>query len=234
MMPSLSGPRQPPASGGKPRELVILVHGYGADGNDLIGLSPYLARVLPGAALVAPHGPEACEMSPMGRQWFSLGAYDPERMRRDPAFRQGLQGAMLEGALEVAPVLDAFIDEELDRAGLDDSRLALVGFSQGTMMALQVGLRRRRACACIVGFSGSLVGAERLKGEITARPPILLVHGDADEVVPVGALFDAVAGLGAAELSVLWHVSRGAGHTIAPDGLELACRFLAETLGQRR
>ncbi len=229
-MTSLSGPRQPPASGGAPSELVILVHGYGADGNDLIGLGPDLARVLPGALFVAPHGPEACEMAPMGRQWFSLGGYDPERMRRDPAFRQDMRGAMAEGALKAAPVLDAFIDQELEGAGLDENRLALVGFSQGTMMSLQVGLRRRSACACIVGFSGSLVGAERLGDEIATRPPILLVHGDADETVPLGSLFEAVAGLGAAELSVLWHVSRGAGHTIAPDGLELACGFLAEAL----
>ena len=232
-MPSLSGPRQAPASGAKPKALVILLHGYGADGNDLIGLSPYLARVLPGAAFVSPHAPEVCEMTPMGRQWFSLGAYDPERMRRDPAFRQRMHGAMLEGALKVAPVLDAFIDAELARAGLDESRLALMGFSQGTMMALQVGLRRRRPAACIVGFSGSLVGAERLKGEITVRPPILLVHGDVDDVVPFASLFEAVAGLGAAQLSVRWHVSRGAGHTIAPDGLDLACQFLAEALGRQ-
>ncbi|MEE8248120.1 MAG: prolyl oligopeptidase family serine peptidase [Alphaproteobacteria bacterium] len=232
MTPSLSGPRQAPASGGTPEALVILLHGYGADGNDLIGLSPYLARVLPGAAFVSPHAPEACEMSPMGRQWFSLGAYDPERMRRDPAFREQARGAMLEGALKVAPTLDAFIDAELARAGLDESRLALVGFSQGTMMSLQVGLRRRRPAACIVGFSGSLVGAERLKREITVRPPILLVHGDTDDVVPFASLFEAVAGLGAAQLSVLWHVSRGAGHTIAPDGLDLACQFLAEALGR--
>lgn len=231
MTPSLSGPRQAPASGGTPKALVILLHGYGADGNDLMGLSPYLAKVLPGAAFVSPHAPEACEMTPMGRQWFSLGAYDPERMRRDPAFRQQARGAMLEGALKVAPTLDAFIDAELDRAGLDESRLALVGFSQGTMMSLQVGLRRRRPAACIVGFSGSLVGAERLKGEITVRPPILLVHGDADDVVPPDALPAAVAGLEAAGVTVRHHTCPGLGHGLDDDGIRLGMAFLTDIFG---
>ena len=226
----LDGPRRPPASGGAPRQLVILVHGYGADGNDLIGLSPHWARLLPEAGFVAPHAPEACALSPMGRQWFGLDDYDANRMRRDPAYTEAMFAHMLEGAQAVAPALDAFIDGELARAGLDDRHLALVGFSQGTMLSLHVGLRRARACAGILGFSGSLVGPELLLAEIRARPPILLVHGDADEVVPVQALLTAVSGLAAAELSVEWHVSPGTGHGIAPDGLELGGRFLARNL----
>ncbi len=228
--PALDGPRLPPAAGGAPRQLVILVHGYGADGDDLIGLGSHWAAGLPEAGFVAPHAPEACARSPMGRQWFDLGDYDPERMRGDEAFTAAKFALMLEGAQAVAPALDAFIDAELARAGLDDRHLALVGFSQGTMLALHVGLRRPRALAGIVGFSGSLVGPERLAGEIRARPPILLVHGDADEVVPVQALPAAVAGLGAVELLVEWHVSPGTGHGIAPDGLELGGRFLARNL----
>jgi phospholipase/carboxylesterase len=229
--PDLNGPRQPSASGGTPRQLVILLHGYGADGNDLIGLAPHWARLLPEAEFVSPHAPEACELSPMGRQWFSLSNYDPNLMRRDPAYTQEMYGRMREGAQAVAPTLDAFIDRELERTGLDDRQLALVGFSQGTMMSLQVGLRRPQTCAGILGFSGSLVGSERLPDEIRARPPVLLIHGDADEVVPVQALFAAVAGLGAAELAVEWHVSQGTGHGIAPDGLELGGDFLARVLG---
>ncbi len=226
----LTGPRQPPAYGGPARQLVVFLHGYGADGNDLIGLAPHLARVLPGAAFVSPHAPEPCAMAPMGRQWFSLSNYDPMRLRRDPAYTEQMFEAMREGARQAAPALDAFLDKELSRTGLTDDKLALVGFSQGTMMALQVGLRRRRPPACIVGFSGSLVGAERLTDEAIVRPPILLIHGDADEVVPVTALFEALGGLGRAELSVEWHISPGIGHGIAPDGLEIATGFLAEKL----
>ena len=229
----LDGPRRPPASGEAPRQLVILVHGYGADGNDLIGLSPHWARLLPEAGFVAPHAPEACALSPMGRQWFGLDDYDANRMRRDPAYTEAMFAHMLEGAQAVAPALDAFIDGELARAGLDDRHLALVGFSQGTMLSLHVGLRRARACAGILGFSGSLVGPELLLAEIRARPPILLVHGDADEVVPVQALLTAGSGLAAAELSVEWHVSPGTGHGIAPDGLELGGRFLARNLAAK-
>lgn len=229
-LPQLSGPRQPPASGRPARQLVILLHGYGASGDDLIGLAPHLARLLPDAEFVAPNAPERCEISPMGYQWFGMHNYDPALMRRDPRYTEEMRALMLEGALRAAPVIDRFIDQELRRSGLSDSRLGLVGFSQGTMMSLQVGLRRRQPCAAIVGFSGSLVGAERLRHEVTTRPPILLVHGDADELVPVEALMEAVSALGAAELSVQWHVSQGTGHGIAPDGLDLGGHFLAQAL----
>ena len=233
-LPQLSAPRRPPARGGKSEHLVMLLHGYGASGDDLIGLAPYLAPLLPDAEFVSPNAPERCAITPMGHQWFAMPDYEPERMRHDGHYRQSTRAEMLAGALGAAPVLDNFIDQELRRSGLGEERLALLGFSQGTMMALHVGLRRPRPCAGIAGFSGSLVGAERLKREVTARPPILLVHGDADELVPVEALFEAVAALGAAELSVEWHVSPGAGHGIAPDGLELAGRFLAQALSGAR
>ena len=230
MAPDLSGPRQAPAYGGPARQLVVLLHGYGADGADLIGLAPQLGQVLPGAAFVSPHGPEACEMAPVGRQWFSLADYDPGLMRRDPRHRDAVRVRMLEGTQGAAPVLDRFLDQELERAGLDESRLAILGFSQGTMMALYVGLRRARAPACIVGFSGSLVGADRLAEEARSKPPLLLVHGDADETVPVDALFSALQGLAAAELGAEWHISPGTGHGIAPDGLRLAAGFLRHYL----
>ena len=229
-LPQLSGPRRPPARAGKSQHLVILLHGYGAGGDDLIALTPHLARFLPHAEFVSPNAPERCTIAPLGHQWFAMPDYEPERMRRDGHFRQRMRAGMLAGALGAAPVLDSFIDKELRRTGLGEERLALLGFSQGTTMALQVGLRRLTPCAGIAGFSGSLLGAERLEREVTARPPILLVHGDADDLVPIEALFEAVAALGAAELAVTWHVSTGTGHGIAPDGLELAGRFLAGAL----
>ncbi len=232
-MQQLTGPRLLPAGGAPPRQLVILLHGYGADGNDLIGLAPHWQRRLPEAVFVSPHAPEPCQMSAAGRQWFSLGRYDPTRMRRDPTQTAAVQDEMLAGAEGVAPVLDDFIDQELARYGLTDANLALVGFSQGTMMSLFVGLRRPRAPACILGFSGSLPGADRLDQEIRQKPPVLLIHGDADDMVPVQSMFDAVAGLGAAGIAVQWHISNGVGHSIAPDGLELGGYFLANALQSR-
>lgn len=213
---TIDGPRLAPAQGGAADSLVILCHGYGADGNDLIGLAPYWQKALPGAAFVSPNAPERCDMSPMGFQWFGITRLDPEEMLR--------------GVTRAAPVLNNFIDQELARHGLDESRLVLVGFSQGTMMSLQVGLRREKSPAAIVGFSGALAGAERLPAEIRVKPPILLIHGDEDEMLPVSRMHDAVQGLGQAGLAVQWHVSRGVGHGIAPDGLQLAGNFIHDAL----
>ena len=213
MVAQINGPRLPAASG-KADRLVIFCHGYGADGNDLIGLGQHWRQLMPTAAFASPHAPERCAMSPMGYQWFPITRLAPDEMLR--------------GVERAAPVLNAFIDAELARLELDGSRLALVGFSQGTMMSLHVGLRRAVAPAAIVGFSGALPGAERLPAEIVSRPPVLLAHGDADEMIPVQALHAAANGLGAAGVAVRWHVSRGIGHGIAPDGLDLAGRFLAD------
>jgi phospholipase/carboxylesterase len=212
----IDGPRQPAANRQPPHKLVILLHGYGADGNDLIGLAPYWARILPDAAFVSPHAPEPCTMSPAGRQWFAIGSFGADERLR--------------GAEKAAPVLNQFIDQELDRYKLDDSRLALVGFSQGTMMALHIGLRRPRPVAGILGFSGALVAPERLPDEITARPPVLLVHGDMDDLLPVESLFQATQGLGAAGVAAEWHISAGCGHSIAEDGLAIGGRFLQQAL----
>lgn len=212
-MTQLNGPRLPAASG-KADRLVIFVHGYGADGNDLIGLGQHWQRLLPTTAFASPHAPERCQMSPMGYQWFGITRMSPEEMLR--------------GVERAAPLLNAFIDAELARLELDASRLALVGFSQGTMMSLHVGLRRAKPPAAIVGYSGALPGAEKLPQEIVSRPPVLLVHGDSDDMIPVQALHMAVNGLGAAGVAVRWHVSRGVGHGIAPDGLDLGGEFLAD------
>jgi len=213
----IDGPRISPASGGDAKSLVVFLHGYGADGNDLIDLGRQFAGNLPDTAFVSPHAPEPCAGAPYGRQWFPLAAMDPRRLYAD-----------VEGA---APALDAFLDAELARYNLSDGNLALVGFSQGTMMALHVGLRRRLGIAGIVGYSGLLAGPEHLAGEIGNRPPVLLVHGDQDQVIPAMALNAATRALEAVDIPVESHISRGVQHGIDLDGLGLGAAFLARTLG---
>lgn len=234
MVQRLTGPRVPPRGGAAPRQLVVLLHGYGANGDDLIALAPYFQQRLPQAAFIAPHAPQPVPGMPPGmdgRQWFALDAYDPQQLRRDPQRAGGVFAAMAAGAERAAPAIHALLDAELARYGLVDADLALVGFSQGTMMALQVGLRRQAPAACILGFSGALVGGgEGAADTWTARPPVMLVHGDADEVVPVEAMFEAGQALAAGGVGVLWHVCRGAPHTIDQEGAALGAAFLAQHL----
>jgi len=218
-MALIDGPRLGPRSG-VARQLVVFLHGYGADGNDLLGIGRQWAEFLPDTAFASPHAPEPCGGAPMGRQWFGLTFRDPgERWR---------------GVVKARPALDAYLDAELQRHGLADDRLALVGFSQGAMMALHVGLRRKTAPGAIVGFSGTLVGGEHLAAEATARPPVMLVHGDRDDVIPVEALFLAAQALAAAEIPVEWHMSPGLGHGIDGEGLMHALGFIDGALGRRR
>ena len=220
-MAPIDGPRLSPRSG-RVKQLVVFLHGYGADGNDLIEIGRQWQRWLPDAAFVAPHAPELCGMAPAGRQWFALTFRDPHERWR--------------GVTQAGPGLDAFLDAELQRHGLKASQLALVGFSQGTMMALHVGLRRAQAPAAIVGYSGLLVledgkGPESLAGQVRAKPPILLVHGDQDDVIPVDALFLSTAALAAAEVCLQWHLSLGIAHGIDAEGLRHGGLFLTQALG---
>jgi len=220
-MAIIDGPRLAPKSG-TTKQLVVLLHGLGADGNDLIELGQQWQDWLPDAAFVAPHAPDPCDSVPFGRQWFPLTLRDPAEFWR--------------GVNDAAPDLEAFLDEELARHELPASKLALVGFSQGTMMALHVGLRRETAPAAIIGYSGLLVlengkGAESLASAIRSKPPILLVHGDRDDVVPVEMLFFAKEVLAEAEVPCQWHLSAGLGHGIDEEGLRQGGLFLAQAFG---
>lgn len=213
----LDGPRLEPKSG-TAKQLVVFLHGYGADGNDLIDIGRAWQGILPNAAFVSPHAPNPCGQSPMGREWFPLTFRDPDERWI--------------GVNAAAPVLQEFLDAELKRRNLPPQALALVGFSQGTMMALHAGLRRAVAPAAIVGFSGMLVAPEQLDpesfmAEITSRPPVLLVHGDQDQVIPVQALMHAAQGLAALDVPAEWHVSPGIGHGIDQEGLRHGGEFLA-------
>ncbi len=220
MAADLDGPRLAPRSG-KARSLVVFLHGYGADGNDLIDIGRAWQELLPDTAFVSPHAPEPCGQAPVGRQWFALTFRDPDERWT--------------GVNKAAPVLEAFLDRELARHGLPPSALALVGFSQGTMMSLHVGLRRAVAPAAIVGYSGMLVLAEKtapeqFAAEIRSRPPVLLVHGSEDELIPVQALLHAAQTLAALEVPTEWHISHGIGHGIDGDGLRHGGEFLARRL----
>ncbi|MGH6850494.1 MAG: alpha/beta hydrolase, partial [Methylocella sp.] len=207
-----------------PEQLVVFLHGYGANGNDLIAIGKQWRNLMPGAAFVAPNAPEPCSQAPGGRQWFRL-------FTRDPNERWA-------GVNKARPVLNAFLDAELDRHGLDDSKLALVGFSQGTMVALHAGLRRARAPAGILGYSGELVAPP--EHQITARlaaakpPPILLVHGSQDELIPAEALFLSAVALAEAKIPCQWHLSIGLGHGIDGEGLVHGGLFLAKCFGLKQ
>ncbi|MEM6851477.1 MAG: dienelactone hydrolase family protein [Pseudomonadota bacterium] len=216
----LDGPRLGPPNDEDPKKIVIFCHGYGANGQDLIGLGAEWRDWIPHAVFVSPNAPEPVPGAPGGFQWFSIvraGALDMELIRT--------------GARKAAPTLNAFIDAELARFGLKDSDLALVGFSQGTMMALHVGLRRPSPPAAIVGYSGLLTDTDGLEG-IGARPnpPIMLIHGDQDPVIPFDATIEASDKLTALGLRVRRHISKNVPHGIGPDGVQLAGAFLADRL----
>ena len=214
MTKQLDGPRLEPR-GRAASALVVLLHGYGANGDDLIALGEGWRRWLPDAAFVAPNAPLTIPGMYGGLQWFPLTLRDPSEYWR------GVEAAR--------PALDRFLDAELARYRLAPGRLVLVGFSQGTMMALHVGLRRAAAPAGIVAYSGLLAGPEHL-GATTARPPVLLIHGEADDLIPVEALHTAREALAQAGLPVEWHVRPGLGHGIDPEGQAMAGSFIAEVL----
>lgn len=220
MTATIDGPRLT-AKSGKARQLVVFLHGYGADGNDLIEIGRQWRAFLPDADFVAPHAPERCAMSPMGRQWFPLTMRDPDERWR--------------GVIAARPTLDAFLDKELSSRGLDERALALVGFSQGTMMALHTGLRRATAPRAILAYSGVLVqGPDQPVADRPLQnppPATLLVHGEADELIPVEALLLSANALADMGVPTQWHLSAGLGHGIDNAGLIHGALFLAQSFG---
>jgi phospholipase/carboxylesterase len=216
MATELDGARWGPASGAAPRQLVVLLHGVGADGNDLIDLAPHWSRAAPEALFVAPHAPFAYDMADFGRQWFSLQDRSPARLAA--------------GVRHAAAALEGFLAAESARLGLAPSALALMGFSQGAMTALFAGLRRREAPACILAYSGALLAPDSLTAELACRPPVLLAHGEADEVVPAAASRAAESALRAAGVPVEALYLPRLGHGIDDAGLSAGALFLQRYL----
>ena len=201
-----------PASGEKPRQLVVILHGWGADGANLIDLADLYRKALPHAQFIAPNAPDVCEVNPFGFQWFSLNnrSYD----------------AMHKGVTTATAKLNAFLDEQLQLLGLTNKDLALVGFSQGTMLALHAALRRTPGIAGVLGYSGALLGAEHLSSEIKEKPPICLIHGDVDDVVPFASLALAQQGLKPHGIPLTTHRRPFLGHSIDMEGIQIGAEFL--------
>ncbi|MEX0809601.1 MAG: dienelactone hydrolase family protein [Dongiaceae bacterium] len=214
---SLDGPRHEPASG-NPQSIVVLLHGYGADGHDLISLAPLWARVLPQTLFVSPHAPFPCEINPMGKQWYGFEGMTPEMI--------------LAATRAAASLVDGYIDALIGETGVPASRIALAGFSQGAMMALHIAPRRRDALAGVIGFSGRLIAPELLATETITRPPILLVHGDADPVVPFESMQPAADALRAAGFDVVAEKRPNVPHAIDQVGLAMGGRFLVDAFAQ--
>ncbi|MGB0920166.1 MAG: alpha/beta hydrolase [Alphaproteobacteria bacterium] len=217
----LDGPRLAPQRG-QPDSLVVFAHGFGSSGDDLIGLAEAWQAALPTTYFVAPDGPEAVPGMPAhmpGYQWFDLA---------------GDRSGMAQKVATANTLFDSFLDRELARHKLTADRLVLVGFSQGTMLSLHCGVRRAVAPAAILGYAGALAdSAEVVKAEATAKPPVMLIHGEQDDRIPAQAALAAAQGLGAAEIPVQWTIRPNLGHSIDEAGVAMGARFILAALSGR-
>ena len=218
-MTTLTGPRAD-AKSGTAKSLVILLHGYGANGDDLFGLSQPLSQYMPDTVFRAPNAPEQSSVNPMGYQWFPIPWLDGSTEdQRDAGFKSAVG------------LLNDYITQSMEEEGVTPARTALIGFSQGTMMSLYVAPRRDEAIACVTGFSGRLIPGDDLAAEAKVRPPVLLVHGDMDEMINVSEMSVAETALRSAGFDVSSHIEQGIGHGIGPQGLGLCLKFMTQHLG---
>lgn len=209
---SLKTYSRPPQSGGKPKQIVLFLHGLGANGMDLLSLAAYWAKDLPDAVFVSPDAPFPCDMAPVGFQWFSLQEWTPE--------------SMLKGVEDAVPILNQYIDQLLQHYDLQDKDLALVGFSQGTMMSLYAGPRRSEKIAGILGYSGALIGEAGLADAAIQKPPVHLIHGEADQIVPVSAFHHATEILRKNGFVVSGYTTPYLQHGIDEEGIQSGLGFL--------
>jgi len=212
----LDGPSYGPHSGGPVKQIILLLHGYGSNGDDLISFADVWRDVFPDALFLSPNAPEPVPFSYGGYQWFAIDELTAE--------------AMAAGVARAAPVINRFIDRQLERHGLTERDMALVGFSQGTMMSLYVGPRRERQLAGILGYSGLLTDPAALAREVRTRPPVMLIHGAADPMVPVASMHAAESALTGLGFEVSSHISPGLGHGVDQVGLQLGADFVSRAL----
>ena len=198
--------------------LVLFLHGYGSSGADLMNFADFWEASMPNVAFVAPDGPTPAKEG--GFQWVGK--------------RPGADPKLYDDAVAVQPIIDVFVDEELARLNLDASRLAIVGFSQGTLMTLHMGLRRKVAPAALLGYAGGLVGRERLAEEMTARPPVMLINGELDELAPVYGMHVAVKALSEAGVVVAGQAVPNLDHAVNADALIFGGRFLLSAFAYRQ
>ena len=213
----LSGPEIGPASGGPAKKIIVFVHGYGADGNDLISLGQHFAQAVPDAAFISPNAPYRCDGSPYGYQWYDVWMKDREE--RLAAIRS------------TAAIFDNFIDQQLARHELAEEDLVLVGFSQGTMMSLFTAPRRENPVAGLVGYSGRMEAPDLLKDEIRSKPQVVMVHGDSDELLPLSEMETAAAALRENGVAVDTHIRPGLGHGIDEEGIRIGREFVETVFG---
>ncbi len=210
------GFESPPLSGSAD-SLCVMIHGYGADGSDMIGVAAEMSTFLPNTHFMAPNGPEPCPTAPGYYQWYAIGG--------------GRQGADL-GAAAIAPLINRYADIQLERLGLDDSRLIMLGFSQGGGVMIEAALRRSHCCAALLCFTGAIRNRDKLADEITARPPTMLIHGELDEVVPIRHVVNTAQILEQHGIDVRYHICAGIGHTLNEEGAYMGAMFIAEMLGE--
>lgn len=204
---------------GKAESIVFFMHGYGANGQDLLGIGEFFSESLPNTMFIAPDAPWKCAMSPVGYQWFPIPWID------------GSSEQEANEKLEIASKeIDRWIDEILANESLDSRNAFLFGFSQGTMLSLHIGPRRFRSLGGIIGCSGKILDVNFLRSSVNSKPPILLMHGDQDDVVDFSFLREAVTELESLKFNVKKHVSRGVGHGISPDGIKVALDFLIDLI----
>ena len=207
------------AASGRAKSLVVFLHGYGANGADLLDIGDVLAPHLPDTVFAAPDAADRVPGAPTGYQWFSIPQFDGSSPAQAKA-----------GLLKAAADVSAFLDQRLAFDGLGPEALAIVGFSQGAMMSLQVAPRRTAPVAAVVAIAGRLIAPELLADEVTARPPVLVIHGDQDQVVPFDEMALAANALAAAGFETFGHVMQGMGHGISQDGLASMLGFLKRYL----
>ncbi|MCH9753389.1 MAG: dienelactone hydrolase family protein [Alphaproteobacteria bacterium] len=214
----LTGPELKPRSGRKPKKLIILLHGLGADGNNLIDVAGMLNRFIPDTYFIAPNAPHPYYPGMAGYKWIE-------------SIQNVTEEELVSQLNEVEKTVNEFIDYQLERFGLTEADLALVGFSQGTIVSLHSLLRRKKPAALIVGFSGALFGPQLLKKEIKSKPPVVLIHGEEDDILPIQMMHDAYDALKANDVEVEKHGYPNLAHSIGQEGFELAVNRLKSKLG---